>query len=96
MHFRTDLDYAGTSAYRYTAVHVRFPSVSPPGSHGATQQADIDVRPAGWPYPTASDMALRSDALIPVCILGPMTDTQRAQLTAALAQYGGPKSNSAC
>lgn len=46
-------------------------------------------RPAGWPrfHPgTITDRAW----MVPICVLGPMSDEQRAKLEEAIAQYGGP------
>ncbi|WP_285490117.1 serine/threonine-protein kinase [Amycolatopsis taiwanensis] len=43
-------------------------------------------RPAGWPWRLAR--AVDRDGMIPVCVLGPMTDRQETALWDALAQYG--------
>jgi hypothetical protein len=47
-------------------------------------------RPAGWPFP---QRAIRHNAMVPVCVLGPMTDKQRTALREALARYGHGKSD---
>ncbi|MEV1012035.1 serine/threonine-protein kinase [Streptomyces sp. NPDC049881] len=45
------------------------------------------LKPAGWPYPKTSP----SESILkcPVCVLGPMAPEQRAELSEALARYGG-------
>ncbi|UQA91486.1 serine/threonine-protein kinase [Streptomyces halobius] len=45
---------------------------------------------AGWPFLGA---ALVRNKMVPVCVLGPMTDQQRAALREALARYGHGKSD---
>ncbi|MFF9507990.1 serine/threonine-protein kinase [Streptomyces sp. NPDC014724] len=46
--------------------------------------------PAGWPYLAR---AWVRDGMLPVCVLGPMTDQQRAALNEALARFGHGKSD---
>jgi hypothetical protein len=45
---------------------------------------------AGWPFPVAARVR---NGMVPVCVLGPMTDEQRAGLREALARYGHGKND---
>ncbi|MFE6762025.1 serine/threonine-protein kinase [Streptomyces sp. NPDC057689] len=68
--------------YRYTGVHL---DLVP----GAVRPAV--ARPAGWVYPESDTLMTRQNGRIPVCVLGPMTEQQRADLVRAFARYGGPR-----
>ncbi|QHC25043.1 hypothetical protein [Streptomyces sp. GS7] len=70
-----------SAEYVYSGVHIwtRY-------DDGATA-----LRPAGWPYPWLGSLANREDGLLPICVLGPMTEQQRTALTEALARYGGQR-----
>ncbi|MEV5385632.1 protein kinase [Streptomyces sp. NPDC052721] len=71
-----------SSTYRCSAgLHVKFAK----GSKSRNQ-----LRPPGWPY--GQDVLLRN-GMVPVCVLGPMTDQQRTALKEALARYGQSKSD---
>ncbi|GGW36021.1 hypothetical protein GCM10010503_09830 [Streptomyces lucensis JCM 4490] len=53
------------------------------------KRRDLDrYRPAGWPFPRR---AMKRDGMLPVCVLGPMTEQQRAALDDALARYARGK-----
>ncbi|GGS84055.1 trypsin-like serine protease [Nonomuraea spiralis] len=69
----------GTARYLYTGIHIR--TKYGPG---------VDMYPAGWPYPWPGSVAGRGNQF-PICVLGPMLAQQRAELTQALARYGGQK-----
>ncbi|MCZ7459710.1 serine/threonine-protein kinase [Streptomyces sp. WMMC940] len=47
-------------------------------------------RPPGWPYGTKTR---GRNGMVPICVLGPMTDQQRAAVTEALTRYGQGKSD---
>ncbi|MGW6753121.1 protein kinase domain-containing protein [Streptomyces sp. NPDC055006] len=66
------------SLYRYTGLHVQF-TIDAAGS--------APSRPAGWPPSFPGKVAARKSGLVPVCVLGPMADKQRSELTEALARY---------
>jgi hypothetical protein len=72
------------SKYRCSAgLHVKFIK--------GDKRRNLDVyRPAGWPFP---QRAMRRNGMVPICVLGPMTDQQRAALSEALARYGHGKSD---
>ncbi|MFC9294571.1 serine/threonine-protein kinase [Streptomyces sp. NPDC057011] len=72
---------AGRPWYRYTGLHVEY-------DKGARRSAKRH-RPAGWsPSYPGETLIDRKDGMVPVCVLGPMTDRQRAQLNEALTRYG--------
>ncbi len=48
-------------------------------------QRGKSVKPAGWPL---RKLAIGRQGMIPVCVLGPMSDQQRDALDGALARYG--------
>ncbi|GAA3868053.1 serine/threonine-protein kinase [Streptomyces sedi] len=72
-----EIDYE-EPLYRYTGLHVEFvkDAASPTASR----------RPAGWP-PRLKEVGTGAHRLVPVCVLGPMTHRQRAELNAALARH---------
>ncbi|MET9500079.1 serine/threonine-protein kinase [Streptomyces sp. NPDC006552] len=69
----------GISTYEYTALWLNF-----------VTNKELTVRdrvpPAGWTrsHPKTTP---RKDGLVPVCILGPMTESERTELDEALARY---------
>ncbi|MEU1319667.1 serine/threonine-protein kinase [Streptomyces tibetensis] len=77
-------EVVGNGGERATAgLHVKFVK--------GDKRRDLHLyRPAGWPFPAR---AIRRNGMLPVCVLGPMTDQQRAALRSALAQYGHGKSD---
>ncbi|GAA2837637.1 hypothetical protein GCM10010441_72460 [Kitasatospora paracochleata] len=80
----------GSGPHAFTGIHVQLTEAS---------ASLADLRPAGWPYPPQNGPGRRTREYLgsstpppitrhyPVCILGPMTETQRAALEAALKQY---------
>ncbi|MFE6049974.1 caspase domain-containing protein [Kitasatospora sp. NPDC056446] len=48
------------------------------------------LRPAGWPWPYISPLSDLSPQVV-ICILGPLSKEQRAELTEALARHGGQR-----
>lgn len=47
------------------------------------------LRPAGWNHP--QPIIIRADGRIPLCVLGPLTTEQHADLVAALTRHAGPR-----
>lgn len=45
-------------------------------------------RPAGWPFPGRASV---HNGMVPICVLGPMTDQQRVALRESLTRYGHGK-----
>ncbi|MGI5201350.1 serine/threonine-protein kinase [Spirillospora sp. CA-108201] len=74
-------EFMGSAAYLYVGVHIR----------PRNEDELIVSLPAGWPYPWLGTVANREDGLFPICVLGPMSEEQRARLIQALARYGGQK-----
>ncbi|MET7791762.1 hypothetical protein ABZS93_35075, partial [Streptomyces sp900116325] len=70
----------GKLPYAYTGVHLRFAQ----GDSQRTKQPRGTT--VGWPYPPET-IEVREDQWYPVCVLGPMSEQQREQLTDALARY---------
>jgi hypothetical protein len=70
---------AANPGYRYTGLHIEY-------TQHARRSAERH-RPAGW-GPLGGTLIVRKDGVVPVCVLGPMTDQQRAELEEALARYG--------
>ncbi|MDT0345968.1 serine/threonine-protein kinase [Streptomyces litchfieldiae] len=60
------------------ALHIKFTGAEHPA----------DSHPAGWPLPHRPEAF---NDMVPVCVLGPMTDQQRTALREALARYGQGK-----
>lgn len=72
----------GSPPYRYTGVHVDLvPDAVRP----------TVLRPAGWIYPQPDALPARRGGRILVCVLGPMTERQRADLIEAFTRYGGQR-----
>ncbi|UKY47978.1 hypothetical protein [Streptomyces inhibens] len=65
--------------YRYTGLHIKVTKDDEPS---------VEPRPEGWPPRYHERTIVRTNGLILVCALGPMTDRQWAELEAALARYG--------
>ncbi|MFG2730365.1 protein kinase [Streptomyces canus] len=72
----------GSPSYRYTGVHLD------PAPGGARPTL---TRPAGWIYSQPDTVTFRESGRTPICVLGPMTKRQRAELIDALAGYGGQR-----
>ncbi|WP_225827102.1 serine/threonine-protein kinase [Streptomyces naphthomycinicus] len=73
-------------SHRATAgLHIKFIKSAKPRTH---------PNPPGWPYGHYSDTvrARVRDGMVPICVLGPMTDQQQAALREALTRYGQGKS----
>ncbi|MFB7756731.1 protein kinase [Streptomyces sp. NPDC056121] len=66
--------------HRYAGIHVKLVK-------GAKR---AHARPAGWPTLYPGNIVARQDKMVPVCVLGPMTDQQRAELKDALSTYSRP------
>ncbi|MFE5689755.1 hypothetical protein [Streptomyces sp. NPDC056512] len=64
--------------YEQTGIHIKL-------AKGGAQKAPS--RPAGWPPWYPGSIVARKDKIIPVCVLGPMTAHQRAELRDALSAY---------
>ncbi|MFE2971421.1 serine/threonine-protein kinase [Streptomyces sp. NPDC059340] len=71
---------AANPGYRYTGLHVEY-------TKDARRSAKRH-RPAGFSNVGGGTLIVRKDGVVPVCVLGPMTDQQRAELEEALARYG--------
>jgi hypothetical protein len=61
-------------------LHVRFAEDDPYSARG---------HPAGWSQ--HGPAAVRDDGSVPLSVLGPLTEQQHAELTAALTRYAGPR-----
>ncbi|OIJ89436.1 hypothetical protein BIV25_33815 [Streptomyces sp. MUSC 14] len=70
-------EFRNWGPYQFTVLYLTFM----PGSEPSL------LKPAGWPYPKAP--LSESVPGVPVCVLGPMTPEQRAELSEALGRYGG-------
>ncbi|WP_180931313.1 serine/threonine-protein kinase [Streptomyces sp. AJS327] len=68
----------GRAPHRYSGLHIRYTSDAP---------STVSGHPAGWTH--ASHPATRRDGSAPLCVLGPLTERQRAELTDALARHAG-------
>ncbi|MGW5862690.1 hypothetical protein ACWFRJ_11030 [Streptomyces sp. NPDC055239] len=71
---------AGNPGWRYSGLHVEY-------TKDAGRSAKRH-RPAGFSNIGGGNLIVRKDGVVPVCVLGPMTDRQRADLGEALARYG--------
>ncbi|SEG92012.1 Serine/threonine protein kinase [Actinacidiphila yanglinensis] len=79
--YAIDAVLSGTGTYRAAAgIHIRF----------TRDMRSKLYPPAGWAFPQPAAIRNR---LVPVCVLGPMTDQQQASLRAALDRYGHGKSD---
>ncbi|TCO26218.1 serine/threonine protein kinase [Kribbella steppae] len=65
---------------RDSGLHIRF-------AHDAPYNGRF--RPAGWIHSQAT--AVRQDGSIPLCVLGPLTEQEHADLVAALNHHAGPR-----
>jgi hypothetical protein len=65
---------------RESGLHIRLTSEAPYSGR---------FRPAGWIHPQST--AVRQDGSIPLCVLGPMTEEQHADLVAALDHHAGKR-----
>jgi len=65
---------------RESGLHIRLTSEAPYSGR---------FRPAGWIHPQST--AVRQDGSIPLCVLGPMTEEQHADLVAALNHHAGKR-----
>lgn len=75
-----DVALANGFLYRLTGLHVEYTKDAAPSA--------TTHDPAGWPWRSPNALVGRKDGMIPICILGPMTDRQRAELAEALDRYG--------
>lgn len=64
--------------YQFTGLHLRLKK-----KHDTAQL--LHNEPAGWAR--FATVTRRQDKLVPVCVLGPMTEEERTQLAQALARY---------
>ncbi|RII06867.1 Serine/threonine-protein kinase PrkC [Streptomyces sp. YIM 130001] len=78
---------SSSPSYRYTGLHVKFTKGPPPSDAELRPLSDKSC-PAGWPPRHPGKITFRENRLVPVCVLGPMTDQQRAELREAVAHYG--------
>lgn len=63
---------------RDSGLHIRF---SPEAPHSGR------VTPAGWNH--SQSTTVRRDGSIPLCVLGPLTEQEHAELVAALNHHAG-------
>ena len=66
--------------HRDSGLHIRF---SPDAPHSGR------LTPAGWNHPQST--TVREDGSIPLCVLGPLTEQQHAELISALTRHAGPR-----
>lgn len=87
--------FAGHYGLRGTGIFATFPDELIKGSNIGEQLAryirhDASYKPAGWRFYGGIDIR---NGMIPLCLLGPMTDQQKAALRAALARYAPGKND---
>ncbi|SEG82393.1 Serine/threonine protein kinase [Actinacidiphila yanglinensis] len=68
--------------HEFTGLHLKF-------TKDVKRKRGTD--PAGWPPNCPGERTIRGDGVWPICVLGPMTDKQRSELSEAIARYGPPR-----